>query len=785
MRKSILLSSILALSATDLLAEESTEETYKLDDVVVVANRLPMSQSQVAGTIQTISQEDIALQANTGRKTADILADLVPILGSSSQTTSNYGQTMRGRQIQVLIDGVPQTGSRDAARQLNSISPDMIEKIEVLSGATSVYGSGATGGIISITTKRASKEPLAFRSKVGLSSQKKFNKDGFGYQASQSVSFNEGGFSGFLGADFTKRGEFQNTDGLRISPEPAQTDRQDTQTVNITGQLGYQFNKTRKLNFSANYYDDKQDSDYGVDYGPRLSALFNPAYEPSNLAVKGLNLTVQPLTKKKAFSLQYQDADVFGQSLSVEAYYRDEKSRFFPFPYPFAPVTAAKLYELGMLSKAQYVNLLTRKPDASIPASLVAGIRNSYDILQSQYEVEVYGVRSAIQSELSLLDRPLTMTYGLDYEQENDRQFADEYSLSKFISSNGLNYESTNKSYGYGPNVTIKKLGVFLQSSYHLTPDFIVKGGVRYEQIKSLSDAFTPTSELVVSNYLKGFRIPYSPKTIEKGDVEHSQVLWNLGGVYSITPEHQVYANFSQGFSLPDMIRTLRDVQPGFKITSETVDPIKVNNYELGWRFRGANNGLDINTSLFYNDSDKVTQFKKDFSVSVADTKERVYGFEGSIRKDFYPNWGIGGSLAYTRGQYKDAANNWIELNSYRVAPMKTTIFGQWQSDEKTTLRLQATHIKGSNIAYEQSKEAVASKGVNKQSAAKIKGFIVTDLLGSLALSSRNKINFGIYNLLNAKYKTVYSQEAEAIYGKLSSNDALGRNYSLSYEHNF
>ena len=55
---------------------------------------------------------------------------------------------MRGRDVMIMIDGVSQNGSRDVARQLNSISPGMIERIEVLSGATSIYGSGSTGGLL-------------------------------------------------------------------------------------------------------------------------------------------------------------------------------------------------------------------------------------------------------------------------------------------------------------------------------------------------------------------------------------------------------------------------------------------------------------------------------------------------------------------------------------------------------------------------------------------------------------------------------------------------------------
>jgi iron complex outermembrane receptor protein len=45
-------------------------------------------------------------------------------------------------------------GSRDSSRQLNSISPNMIERVEVVSGASSIYGAGATGGIINIITKK-------------------------------------------------------------------------------------------------------------------------------------------------------------------------------------------------------------------------------------------------------------------------------------------------------------------------------------------------------------------------------------------------------------------------------------------------------------------------------------------------------------------------------------------------------------------------------------------------------------------------------------------------------
>ena len=111
-------------SSNEVATEESKEKPVaQLEKIVVTATRTPKNIAEIAGTVQTIDHNQIAQQATAGRKVADVLAQLVPSLAPSSGTTSNYGQTMRGRNVLVMIDGVSQTGSRDVSRQLNSISP--------------------------------------------------------------------------------------------------------------------------------------------------------------------------------------------------------------------------------------------------------------------------------------------------------------------------------------------------------------------------------------------------------------------------------------------------------------------------------------------------------------------------------------------------------------------------------------------------------------------------------------------------------------------------------------
>lgn len=220
-------------------APEKSDIT-QLSTMVMTATRTPKTIAEIAGTVQTIHGEAIVQQADAGRKVADVLAQLVPSLAPSSGTTSNYGQTMRGRNVLVMIDGVSQTGSRDVARQLNSISPNMIDHIEVVSGASSIYGSGATGGIINIITKRADKsEPVSFQTKLGITSADNFRGDGLTYQVGQTASFSNDQVDGFLGLDYTRRGSQFDGRGKRISLSPWQGSTMDTDTLDINGRLNF------------------------------------------------------------------------------------------------------------------------------------------------------------------------------------------------------------------------------------------------------------------------------------------------------------------------------------------------------------------------------------------------------------------------------------------------------------------------------------------------------------------------------------------------------------------
>lgn len=721
--------------------DNTVSEVKSLAPIVVTATRSAKSISEIAGTVYSIDHAEIEKQANAGKSTADILGLLVPSLTPNTGTTSNYGMTMRGRVVQYMIDGIPQTGSRDGSRQLNSILPSMIERIEVVSGASSIYGSGATGGIINIITKKAGDAPLSFETKVGITSGDNFKSDAMAYEASQSISFNQDALKGTLGIGYAKRGEIQDSHGDRIGPETAQTDRQDTQTIDVNGQLTWSISDAQNLTVGAQYYNDEQDSDYAPDYGPGLAVLFRGA-TPSLKALKGLQLDDQPRTKRWSTHAQYNHNDLLGQNLTLEAYYRKEQGRWFP--------TALILPHQQL-------------PGGGVPV-----------VMQSNTDIDIWGSRLALQKDFQIAEKSLELSYGLDFENEKNGQDGQMYDTNTFIASNGLSYKPT-KVYAMGPDVRVSKLGAFLQGNYELTDRFNIQAGVRHERIDSDVSDSTPYPESIVAD----LNPSYQALNLKGGEIKHNATLFNLGGVYHLTDQQQIFANFSQGFSMPDVQRMLRDVPASFVVTSNNIDPIKVNNYELGWRLQ-EKNGLNLGLTAFYNDSDKSVKFNgaPNYNIEVIDTDERIYGLEGNVKYAVSDWWNVGGTIAYTRGQFKNILGDWQELDAVRVAPLKGTVFSEWQFADDINLRVQTLAIGGTDKAAKDYVNPTNDR--NSRKPAEIKGYAVMDVITS-AKAGPGTLGFGVYNVWNTDYKTVFSQAVAPTYGAISSLAAQGRTYGLSY----
>ncbi|WP_162978822.1 TonB-dependent receptor plug domain-containing protein, partial [Pseudomonas aeruginosa] len=121
------------------------------------------------------------------------------------QGRTNNGQNLRGRSVLVMIDGVSLNSSRGISRQFDSIDPFNIERIEVMSGASAVYGGGATGGIINIVTKKGVGGDTRFNTELGARSGFQRHED-HDLRAAQSISGGNDLFNGRLALAYQKNG---------------------------------------------------------------------------------------------------------------------------------------------------------------------------------------------------------------------------------------------------------------------------------------------------------------------------------------------------------------------------------------------------------------------------------------------------------------------------------------------------------------------------------------------------------------------------------------------------
>ena len=126
--------------------------------------------------------------------------------------------------------------------------------------------------------------------------------------------------------------------------------------------------------------------------------------------------------------------------------------------------------------------------------------------------------------------------------------------------------------------------------------------------------------------------------------------------------------------------------------------------------------------------------------------------------------------MAYTRGQYKKDGD-WLELDAVRLTPLKGTAFAQYNFDEGSNIRLQALAIGGDDRAFkDQQKDP-------NTSAQPVTGYMTLDVLGQVKMPV-GRVGYGVYNVLNKDYQTVYHQTT---FGDMNRLPATGTTYGLSY----
>lgn len=661
MRRLFVVSLVMACASSGAVAQDADPgaETgageIALDAITVTtATRADRELADVPQSVQVIDRAEIEEQLEMTSSASEVLSKLIPGFSVANETISGASESFRGRGLLVMIDGVPlNTPLRDVSRLLSLVDLHTVERIEVVAGASSLYGSGATGGTVNFITRKGEGAPFNADVDVSLRGFTHDLGDSLSPEISATVSGAKDGFDYLV----TGTGQFASKtyDGAgRELPSDGMLgqgggDRFDE--GNLYAKLGYQFDEARRLDVSAFWVYLDQDPKWLTAYGPDYAQPdFSEPYPGQSV-----------LENTKSFSVRYTDEDFALGKLSILGYYNDIKKRFNYTDYD-----------------PTYNNLVYFSGDASDPTAWFN---------QTELYSDRLGVNATVDTPLTGLLDGWTLTWGADVTYEKTYQ--------QLV--NGEDVFTPLEQYNYAG---------FAQLQIPIGDRLTLRGGARYEYLDlEVSDFDRPDVFYGVAPGL-GYVLPELHVT--GGDFNYDALTFNLGATFELTDTVELHGGFSQGFALPDVGAFTRragaslayacpvpntpcSLPPGTSVGYGNIAPEAqiVNNYELG--IRGSLGRVSGSVAGFISTSKDGVTFDSRTN-ELSQQKEIIYGVEATGEVRVTDQLVLGGIFTYREGKYDSDGDGDIDahLPNNRIAtPFRGTLYGNYFFDNGAMVRLE------------------------------------------------------------------------------------------------
>lgn len=398
--------------------------------VVVTATRGSKAVDKIPGAVSVVTRQEMDEQLLVTEDIGAVLASQVPGYAPSRQKLTSFGESLRGRAALILFDGIPQSNPlRAGAREGYFADPAVIERVEVISGASAVQGLGATGGIINYIS-RTPRKPGSFHTlDFKLATQGRSGDATFkaGY-----LLEHKGKFDALVYLGGTTRGVGVDGDGRRLGLESTQGDTQDSQALDFFGKLGIDLTPDQRVQVSFNRFRLAGDGDWTRIDGNRAAGIPTSAQKAGNV------LGDPPRNTVRTASLDWSHAALAGGVASMQLYKQDFSS----------------LYGAGAFPVFQDTAIAPR-------GTLVD---------QSEIVANKHGLRASwVRPDLAL--QGLEFTGGLDWLADTSKQR---------LAQTGRNWV---------PPLAFQSVAPFAQLEYEFGP-LTVRGGVRHEHAELNVDTY-------------------------------------------------------------------------------------------------------------------------------------------------------------------------------------------------------------------------------------------------------------------------------------------------------
>ncbi|WP_457447603.1 TonB-dependent receptor [Roseateles sp. P5_E4] len=525
-RRAIALAAVAALAAAGAQAQQAATDAdtnadgSELQRVIVTGTRVPKAVDKIPGAVTLITKEEIAHTLNMTDDMTAVLSRTVPGYAESSQAMSNTGENLRGRIALRLFDGVPQGSPlREGTRNASFTDMGLVGRIEVINGPSASEGIGAAGGIINYL----SKTPTKMGSEVTLTARytTAFEDDSAGWKLGANYAFKADDWDFIGGVSRIDRGMTYDGHGRRIGLNTSGSVA-DSTANNVYAKAGYNFgaNREQRIQASLSKFKIEGKGNYHLVDGDRTAGSTNTSERP------GLFGTLSEINDFSQSTLSYKHNDLWGGSLSLDAYYADQKMR-----YPA---------ENGADRQDPLIAPLGTLVDQSEVRTRKYGLRNAYS------HGDVFGVEG------------LEVRGGVDLTHDTARQWL---ALTDRLWVPPMNYSS---------------VAPWFQASYDIGP-VTISGGFRRED-----------GELEVADYKTTyFR---NRVDVKGGKLNYKANLPNIGAVWKIGGGWSAFVSSGKGFTLPNVGIPLRNISyPGQSVAGILdLQAVIVKNNEVGFNWRGA-----------------------------------------------------------------------------------------------------------------------------------------------------------------------------------------------------
>jgi iron complex outermembrane receptor protein len=686
------------LGTSQIAFADVNTNSVNLDPLIIQTSRSNTKKEDSPQVITVISRQQIEEQLAISSDSSQVLSNLLPAYSPNTQKLNNSSQTFRGRSVLYMIDGVPQSNPiREGSRSAHTIDLSMVERIEVIHGATAVHGLGATGGIINFITKSTRSNSLKQHVDVQMTTPTdKVSSDTLAYKIGYQAEGSQGNFDYLVGLTNEVQGMYLDADGNYVGSATVRGDIMDSKSHDIFVKLGYWLTDEKRLELEVNKYEMKGRMNFtGVD-GDRENGV-------ATSSIKGTPPNgVAPYNDVQTTSLFYTDSDLDGMEFKAQVFHQDFEGRY------------------GATNSGSF-------QDTSIAPS-----GTLYD--QSQNQSEKIGAKFSLTKD-DLLDHDLSITTGLDLLQDTTSQ--------TLVLTNRV----------YVPETEYTNYAPFIQFEYKPIERLVLQAGARYEHAKLNVDTY----QTVAAN---------NSVTVDGGTPSFDETVYNAGAVFKITPIVSVFANYSQGFGMPDVGRVLRGVKTTDKDVDTLIDlsPIMTDNYEVGLRVN--RHPYDFELSYYESDSDLGSRIVEvnDLYVVKREKKE-IQGAEASLGFQLNKEHKLQASYSYIQGKSDTDDDGKVDTKLTGADIPPNRLVASWNAhwNEKLSSLLQVSH------AFSRSFD---------DDELKFDSYTLIDASVGYKLPV-GKMSVAVANLFNEDYFTYYSQAAYA-------NDSFyfkgrGRTVTLAY----